>query len=185
MHDLDAHARALIEANLYMTLGTADAEGRPWLSPVYFATADYAEFYWVSARDAAHSRNIAQRPQMSLVIFDSQVPTYHGRGLPVGNSLRTRRPRPRPPHRDLPRSGDPRGLTGDGSRRTNPRGGDQSYGRGAIFRMPVRHPWTTSSFANTTIPCLSSGTVRRPETRACRRGRSLLVAGRIGRVVLR
>lgn len=132
VHDLDAHARALIEANLYMTLGTADAEGRPWLSPVYFATADYAEFYWVSARDAAHSRNIAQRPQMSLVIFDSQVPTYHGRGLPVGNSLRTRRPRPRPPHRDLPRSGDPRGLTGDGSRRTNPRGGDQSYGRGAI-----------------------------------------------------
>jgi hypothetical protein len=99
---------------------------------VYFATADYAEFYWVSARDAAHSRNIAQRPQMSLVIFDSQVPTYHGRGLPVGNSLRTRRPRPRPPHRDLPRSGDPRGLTGDGSRGTNPRGGDQSYGRGAI-----------------------------------------------------
>jgi nitroimidazol reductase NimA-like FMN-containing flavoprotein (pyridoxamine 5'-phosphate oxidase superfamily) len=81
VHDLDGHARALIEANLYMTLGTADAEGRPWVSPVYFATADYAEFYWVSAHDAAHSRNIAQRPQVSLVIFDSQVPTYHGRAV--------------------------------------------------------------------------------------------------------
>jgi Pyridoxamine 5'-phosphate oxidase len=64
-----------------MTLGTADAEGRPWVSPVCFATADYAEFYWVSAHDAAHSRNIAQRPQVSLVIFDSQVPTYHGRAV--------------------------------------------------------------------------------------------------------
>jgi hypothetical protein len=79
MDDLDAHARALIDANLYVTLGTADAEGTPWVSPVYFATADYADFYWVSARDAAHSRNIAQRPQVSMVIFDSQVPTYHGR----------------------------------------------------------------------------------------------------------
>ena len=79
MNDLDAHARALIDANLYLTLGTADAEGTPWVSPVYFATADYADFYWVSARDAAHSRNIAQRPRVSMVIFDSQVPTYHGR----------------------------------------------------------------------------------------------------------
>jgi hypothetical protein len=79
MDDLDAHARALIDANLYVTLGTADAEGTPWVSPVYFATADYADFYWVSARDATHSRNIAQRPQVSMVIFDSQVPTYHGR----------------------------------------------------------------------------------------------------------
>lgn len=81
MDDLDAHARALIEANRYMTLGTADAEGRPWVSPVYFATADYAEFYWVSAHDAAHSRNVAQRPLVSMVIFDSQVPTYHGRAV--------------------------------------------------------------------------------------------------------
>lgn len=79
--DLDAYARALIEANLYLTLGTADAEGRPWVSPVYFATADYTEFYWVSAHDAAHSRNIARRPQVSMVIFDSQVPPYHGRAV--------------------------------------------------------------------------------------------------------
>ena len=79
--DLDAHARAIIEANLYLTLGTADAEGTPWVSPVYFATADYAEYYWVSAIDAAHSCNLAQRRQLSMVIFDSQVPAYHGRAV--------------------------------------------------------------------------------------------------------
>jgi hypothetical protein len=79
MDDLDAHARALIDANLYATLGTADSQGNPWVSPVYFATADYAEFYWVSDRDATHSRNIAERPQLSMVIFDSTVPTYSGR----------------------------------------------------------------------------------------------------------
>jgi nitroimidazol reductase NimA-like FMN-containing flavoprotein (pyridoxamine 5'-phosphate oxidase superfamily) len=81
MDDLDAHARAVIDANLYLTLGTADADGTPWVSPVYFATADYAQFYWVSAGDAKHSRNIARRPQVSIVVFDSQVPTYHGRAV--------------------------------------------------------------------------------------------------------
>jgi uncharacterized pyridoxamine 5'-phosphate oxidase family protein len=79
--DLDAHARAIIDTNLYVTLGTADAEGTPWVSPVYFGTADYAELYWVSAHDAKHSRNIAQRPHVSMVIFDSGVPTYHGRAV--------------------------------------------------------------------------------------------------------
>lgn len=48
---------------------------------MFFATADYADFYWVSAEDAEHSRNIAGRPQVSMVIFDSQVPTYHGRAV--------------------------------------------------------------------------------------------------------
>jgi hypothetical protein len=34
--DLDAVARAILDANHYMTLGTADAAGRPWVSPVFF-----------------------------------------------------------------------------------------------------------------------------------------------------
>ncbi|MGH2983761.1 MAG: pyridoxamine 5'-phosphate oxidase family protein [Solirubrobacterales bacterium] len=38
MEELDAVARAIIDSNLYMTLGTADQSGRPWVSPVYFAT---------------------------------------------------------------------------------------------------------------------------------------------------
>jgi hypothetical protein len=79
--DLGAHARAIIEANLYLTLGTADRDGRPWTSPVYFAPGGDREFYWLSATDARHSRNLAERPQVSLVIFDSTVPPYHGRAV--------------------------------------------------------------------------------------------------------
>jgi predicted pyridoxine 5'-phosphate oxidase superfamily flavin-nucleotide-binding protein len=30
--DLAAHARAIIDANRYLTLGTADGDGRPWTS---------------------------------------------------------------------------------------------------------------------------------------------------------
>jgi hypothetical protein len=79
--DLDDHARDLMDSNLYMVLGTADADGVPWTSPVYFATADYAEMFWVSRLDARHSRNLAGRPALSMVIFDSTVPTYQGNAV--------------------------------------------------------------------------------------------------------
>jgi hypothetical protein len=74
-------ARAIIDANLYLTLGTADREGRPWVSPVFYACADYTEFYWISAPEAMHSRNIAVRPRVSIVVFDSQVPAGTGQGV--------------------------------------------------------------------------------------------------------
>jgi uncharacterized protein YhbP (UPF0306 family) len=76
-----AEARGIVARNLYLTLGTADADGRPWTAPVYFAPAGDREFYWVSATDARHSRNIAERPQLSFVVFDSTVAPYHGRAV--------------------------------------------------------------------------------------------------------
>jgi hypothetical protein len=57
----------------FMTLATADAEGVPWASPVWYATEDNRTFYWVSDPRARHSRNIAQRPEIAIVIFDSTV----------------------------------------------------------------------------------------------------------------
>ncbi|MGZ4271007.1 MAG: pyridoxamine 5'-phosphate oxidase family protein [Solirubrobacteraceae bacterium] len=74
MIDPAAGARAVIDANRYMTLGTADESGHPWVTPVWFAPADYREFFWVSSPAARHSRNIAIRPEVSIAIFDSQVP---------------------------------------------------------------------------------------------------------------
>jgi uncharacterized protein YhbP (UPF0306 family) len=77
----DAVARAFIDSSLYMTLGTADAAGRPWVSPVYYAVADYREFFWVSEAEATHSRNLAARPELAIVIFDSTVPIDTGQGV--------------------------------------------------------------------------------------------------------
>ena len=74
-------ARTIIDSNMYMVLGTADASGQPWVSPVYYASAGYTEFYWVSSPEVRHSRNIAMRPQVSIVIFDSQVPIGTGQGV--------------------------------------------------------------------------------------------------------
>jgi hypothetical protein len=81
--DSGATAREIIDANLYMVLGTADETGRPWVSPVYYAVARYTEFYWVSSPDATHSRNISVRPQVSIVVFNSQVPIGTGQGVYV------------------------------------------------------------------------------------------------------
>jgi nitroimidazol reductase NimA-like FMN-containing flavoprotein (pyridoxamine 5'-phosphate oxidase superfamily) len=72
--DWAAVAKQAIDANQYLTLATADAAGRPWASPVWYAHRDYAEFIWVSSPDARHSRNIAERPEVAIVIFDSTVP---------------------------------------------------------------------------------------------------------------
>jgi len=70
---LERIARGVIEANKYMTLATADGPGRPWASPVYYTPEGYDVFYWASSPGSVHSRNLAQRPELSIVIFDSQA----------------------------------------------------------------------------------------------------------------
>ena len=72
--DLGTIARSIVDTNRFMTLATADESGLPWASPVWYAPADYRELYWVSSPDARHSRNLAQRPQLAIVIFDSHEP---------------------------------------------------------------------------------------------------------------
>jgi general stress protein 26 len=74
-------ARAIVDEISYMTLATVDEDGLPWASPVWFAHADYAEFFWISRPDSRHSQNIAVSPQIAIVIFDSRVPIDTGRGV--------------------------------------------------------------------------------------------------------
>jgi len=60
--ELEAIARGVIDPNRFMTIGTADEEGVPRVSPVRYAPAGYGEFFWVSDPEARHSRNIAAWP---------------------------------------------------------------------------------------------------------------------------
>jgi nitroimidazol reductase NimA-like FMN-containing flavoprotein (pyridoxamine 5'-phosphate oxidase superfamily) len=69
--ELDAMARRVIQNNRYLILATLDPDGRPRVSPVYYTHARYSTFYWVSSPEAHHSRNIAQRSDVEIVIFDS------------------------------------------------------------------------------------------------------------------
>lgn len=66
-------ARAILDDVPYAVLATADADGTPWASPVWFATDGYDDLYWISSPDARHSRNIAARADIGLVVFDSRI----------------------------------------------------------------------------------------------------------------
>lgn len=77
----DDIARAVLEANSYAVLATADADGVPWGSPVWFAYEDPREIFWVSAPDARHSQNIAVRPLIGMVVFDSTARPNTGQAV--------------------------------------------------------------------------------------------------------
>ena len=78
MTDIVKHARGLLDANSYVVLGTADAEGNPWVTPVWFAPDGLDRLYWVSWPGSRHSLLIEQRPEVALTVFDSGVVPNEG-----------------------------------------------------------------------------------------------------------
>jgi nitroimidazol reductase NimA-like FMN-containing flavoprotein (pyridoxamine 5'-phosphate oxidase superfamily) len=64
----------LIARNRYMTIATAGADGAPWVSPVWFAPWGEDRLLWVSDPAARHSRNLAARAEVAIVVFNSTVP---------------------------------------------------------------------------------------------------------------
>jgi Pyridoxamine 5'-phosphate oxidase len=80
--------RNIIEASRYLVLATADTAGRPWSTPLYFAHIGFTEFFWVSSPDVTHSRNIAVRPEVGIVVFDSQAAIGAGQGVYVSAAHR-------------------------------------------------------------------------------------------------
>ena len=76
MVDLAALARTTLARNRFMVLGTVDPSGRPRVSPVWFSLVDHRDAYWLSSPEAHHSRNIQQRPEVSIVVFDSGADPY-------------------------------------------------------------------------------------------------------------
>src|SRR5262245_33188802 len=64
-------ARSILASVAYMVLATADRDGLPWASPVWFAADGDEDLYWISRPDARHSRNIAGRAEIGIVVFDS------------------------------------------------------------------------------------------------------------------
>ncbi|GAB3595416.1 hypothetical protein GCM10027446_20710 [Angustibacter peucedani] len=71
---------AVVASTPYAVLATADADGTPWATPVWCASDDWDDVYWVSAPTTRHSRNLAVRPQLALTVFDSTQPAGTGTG---------------------------------------------------------------------------------------------------------
>jgi hypothetical protein len=54
-------AKAIIEANVYVSIACVDEHGSPWASPVFYATDDAVDFYWMSSPHTRHRRRLADR----------------------------------------------------------------------------------------------------------------------------
>lgn len=77
-------AKDIIEKNLYITIATYGyKERKPGVTPVFFASDENYNFYWVSSKTAQHSQNIAANNEIACVMFNSEVPEGTGRGLYV------------------------------------------------------------------------------------------------------
>jgi nitroimidazol reductase NimA-like FMN-containing flavoprotein (pyridoxamine 5'-phosphate oxidase superfamily) len=81
MADLDVLARQTIADNRFMVLGTVDPSGRARVSPVWFSIVDHREIYWLSNPDSHHSQNIADRPDVAIVVFDSRADPHTGQAV--------------------------------------------------------------------------------------------------------
>jgi nitroimidazol reductase NimA-like FMN-containing flavoprotein (pyridoxamine 5'-phosphate oxidase superfamily) len=81
MDDLADLARRTLASNRFMVLGTVDPSGRPRVSPVWFSLVDHRDAYWLSSPDAHHSLNIEERPEVSIVVFDSSARPYTGQAV--------------------------------------------------------------------------------------------------------
>ncbi|MGH2755140.1 MAG: pyridoxamine 5'-phosphate oxidase family protein [Actinomycetota bacterium] len=87
--ELVAMAKRIIGSNRYMTIGTVDPAGRPWVTPVYFGHRDYRELFWISSREAEHSVNISRRSEVSIVVFDSSVPIGGAEAVYMSGTAKT------------------------------------------------------------------------------------------------
>jgi nitroimidazol reductase NimA-like FMN-containing flavoprotein (pyridoxamine 5'-phosphate oxidase superfamily) len=81
MADLPGLARTTLANNRFMVLGTVDPTGRPRVSPVWFSLVDHRVLYWLSSPDAHHSHNIEERPEVSIVVFDSSAAPHTGQAV--------------------------------------------------------------------------------------------------------
>src|SRR5580704_13953194 len=79
MDDASRKARRLLAATPHLTLATADASGKPWSNPVYFAHDQAFALYWVSFRQTVHSANIRVRPQVGISLL-GEPPDHEGHG---------------------------------------------------------------------------------------------------------
>jgi pyridoxine/pyridoxamine 5'-phosphate oxidase len=72
--DNGAVARSVLGSVAYMVLSTVGEDGLPWASPVWFASDEHRDLYWMSRPDSTHSRNVAANPEVAIVVFDSTRP---------------------------------------------------------------------------------------------------------------
>lgn len=81
MKDLSKRAKEIIAERDYITIATVTSDGMPWNSPVYSAFDENYNFYFGTHVGSQKAHNIANNPNVFLVIYDSTVAPGTGEGV--------------------------------------------------------------------------------------------------------
>ena len=76
--DNNAHARTVLDDTCYAVLATADANGAPWATPVWFAHDGLDRIYWLSWPGSRHSQFIEHRAEIVLTVFSTNAVPNEG-----------------------------------------------------------------------------------------------------------
>jgi uncharacterized protein YhbP (UPF0306 family) len=79
--ELKDSVQDIISDIMYLTIASMCDDGTPWISPVYFNFDSDCNFYWISYKDAIHSKNVARTKKASISIYDSTLPVWEGDGV--------------------------------------------------------------------------------------------------------
>ena len=74
-------AKEIISKIIYITIATVSRDGLPWNTPAYSSFDENYNFFWVSSKEAVHSMNIRNNPNVFLAIYDSTVKEGSGEGV--------------------------------------------------------------------------------------------------------
>jgi hypothetical protein len=74
-------AAEVLRTIVYPTIATADAQARPWNSPVYAVLDADLNIYWASDKQSQHSQNVRRNHEVFIVYYDSTVVPGQGAGV--------------------------------------------------------------------------------------------------------
>lgn len=81
-HDFDllGEVHRFLASSRTAGLATVDEQGNPFAANVQYAHDDALQLYFVSSRDAQHSRNLEDNGKVALTVYahDDRAPNIHG-----------------------------------------------------------------------------------------------------------
>ena len=79
----EEQGRSIVNHNKYMVVATAGKSGKPWAAPVFYTFDSNYDFYFLSAIDSMHAKNIIENRNVALVIYDSNSPIGISQGVQI------------------------------------------------------------------------------------------------------
>lgn len=74
-------ANEILQKIPYLNLATVSDDGKPWNTAVWYAKDSSYNLYFVSPKETVHAKNIDNRPECFVTIYDSTVPEGEGVGV--------------------------------------------------------------------------------------------------------